>query len=122
METVRVGSVEEFAPLPARKVVEIGGEEIGVFRLDDGFYAWRNACPHQGGPVCQGRIYNRVLEALDAGRRSLGRRYDEERVHIVCPWHGLEYDIRTGRHPGNDGMALEAVAVQVQNGEVYVSL
>ena len=122
METVRVGSVEEFAPLPARKVVEIGGEEIGVFRLDDGFYAWRNSCPHQGGPVCQGRIYNRVLETLDAGRRSLGRRYDDERINIVCPWHGLEYDIRTGRHPGNDGMALEPVAVQVQGGEVYVCL
>ena len=122
MEMVRVGSVEEFAPLPARKVVEAGGEEVGVFRLEDGFYAWRNNCPHQGGPVCQGRIYNRVLERLDAGRRSLGRRYDEERVHIVCPWHGLEYDIRTGRHPGSAGMALKSVAVQVQNGEVYVAV
>jgi len=121
METVRVGSVGAFA-LRSRKVFEIAGEEVGVFRLDDGFYAWRNRCPHQGGPVCQGRLYNRVREALDAGRRSLGRRYDEERVHIVCPWHGLEFDIRTGRHPGNDGMALQPATVQIVDGEVYVSL
>ncbi|MCY4318028.1 MAG: Rieske 2Fe-2S domain-containing protein [Alphaproteobacteria bacterium] len=122
METVRVGSVEEFGPAPAKKVVEVAGMEVGVFRLEDGFHAWRNDCPHQGGPVCQGRIYRRVLETLDTGRRSLGRRYDEERINIVCPWHGLEYDIRTGRHPGNEGLALESVAVQVQGGEVYVSL
>ncbi len=121
METVRVGAVAEFAPR-SKKVVEVAGEEVGVFRLEDGFYAWRNVCPHQGGPVCQGRLYDRVHEVLDERLRSLGRRYDEERVNIVCPWHGLEFDIRTGRHPGNDGMALEPVALQVQDGQVYVSL
>ncbi|MCY3981177.1 MAG: Rieske 2Fe-2S domain-containing protein, partial [Alphaproteobacteria bacterium] len=106
----------------AKKVVELDRLEFGLFRLEDGFHAWRNDCPHQGGPVCQGRIYRRVLETLDTGRRSLGRRYDEERINIVCPWHGFEYDIRTGRHPGNEGLALEPVAVEVQGGEVYVSL
>jgi nitrite reductase/ring-hydroxylating ferredoxin subunit len=38
-----------------RKIVIDDKVEIGVFRIDGAFYAWRNDCPHQGGPVCQGR-------------------------------------------------------------------
>src|SRR5205085_1149417 len=39
-----------------RKIIIDDKVEIGVFRVDGAFYAWRNDCPHQGGPVCQGRL------------------------------------------------------------------
>ena len=52
METFNVGKIEEFED-KSKKVVTIGDEEVGVFRLGDEFFAWRNICPHQGGPICQ---------------------------------------------------------------------
>ena len=119
METVRVGAVDEFGDRTKRGVF-VGEEEIGVFRLGDEFFAWRNICPHQGGPVCQGRLYQLVRENLDADMKSHGRIYDNEKLNIVCPWHGLEFDIRTGQHPGTSDLALEPAMVQIEAGEVYV--
>ena len=121
MRRVRVGSVSDFED-PGKQVIVIGDDEIGVFRLGDSFHAWHNVCPHQGGPVCQGRIYPRVREELDDTMRSHGRIYDEQVKNIVCPWHGLEFDIRTGRHPGTPELALRAAEVTVEAGVVYVSV
>ena len=119
MQTVRVGRVDEFED-PGRKVVAVGETEIGVFCLDGEFYAWVNDCPHQGGPVCQGRFFTKVLEVLEADQSSHGRTYEEGTLHIVCPWHGFEYDVRTGKHPGAPDIALTPVTVQVQDGEVHI--
>ena len=121
MQEIHIGSVSDFADR-GKRVVTVGNLEIGIFRLGDDFFAWRNSCPHQGGPVCQGRLYSRVRERLDDEQRSHGRYYDDSRVNIVCPWHGLEFDIRTGRHPGSPSLALEPASVQVDAGEVYVRL
>ena len=121
MQTIRVGAVEEFEDR-SKRVVTVGDAEIGVFRLGDDFHAWRNVCPHQGGPVCQGRLYPLVRENLDDQMKSHGRLYDEDKLNIVCPWHGLEFDIRTGKHPGTAELALDPVTVQVEAGDVYVLL
>lgn len=119
MPVVKIGTVREFKP-GSRKVVKAGGREVGIFRLGRSFYAWENTCAHAGGPVCQGRIMNRVEERIAADGRSLGLRFSRTRVNIVCPWHGYEYDIRTGRHQGNPALRLKPIAVRVRNGAVFV--
>ena len=81
-----------------RLVVDAGGKAIGIYGLDGALYAYENICPHQGGPVCQGLIVSRVLELIDEKGVSRGNRFDDNELHVVCPWHGFEYDIRTGRH------------------------
>lgn len=122
VETILVGKVEDFDD-PGKKVVQVGEEEYGVFRLGGDFFAWRNECPHQGGPVCQGRLFKRVVEVIHADKTAHGRDYaDDGSMHIVCPWHGMEFDIRTGQFPGNPGMALEGAAVQVQGGQVFITV
>ena len=119
MQTVRIGAGKDFDD-PGKRVVVVDDEEFGVFRIGGEFFAWRNVCPHQGGPVCQGRVYPLVQENIDADMKSYGRIYDEKKVNIVCPWHGLEFDIRTGKHPGTVKLALEPAKVQIEAGEVYV--
>ena len=42
-------------PPGERLIVDIAGRSIGVFNVDGRFYALRNSCPHQGGPLCLGR-------------------------------------------------------------------
>ena len=50
-----VGRVAEIPP-GERKIVELEGRSIGVFNVWGTFYALRNACPHQAGPLCLGTI------------------------------------------------------------------
>ena len=121
MAEVRVGSVAEFGKR-GRKVVEACGREIGVFRLGSRFYAWENRCAHAGGPVCQGRVLNRVEEVIAADRTSRGFRFSARQVNIVCPWHGYEYDIRTGCHQGNPQVRLTPFPVEVRDGAVWVTV
>jgi nitrite reductase/ring-hydroxylating ferredoxin subunit len=104
-----------------RVVVDVEGVEIGIFRLDGRLYAWENRCAHFGGPVCQGALMNRVVERLDEGKRSLGDDFSDQ-LHIVCPWHGYEYDVRTGEHPSDPSARLRAIEVQEREGEIHVRL
>jgi len=122
VRTVRICREDELED-QGKTVVEIDGLQIGVFRLGHDFFAYKNLCPHQGGPVCQGRIYQKVVEKLAPDMKSRGRDFDTGGVHIVCPWHGLEFDVRTGKFAGAadvDIMSLEGYATQVQDGDVYV--
>ena len=105
-----------------RVVVADNNLEIGVFRLGDEYYAWENNCPHSGGPVCQGRVMNRVTEALDERKQSLGFRFVDEDVHIICPWHGFEFNIRTGTHPGDPQAQLTGFNIRLRDGGIYVEI
>ena len=52
----------------------------------------RNACPHQGGPLCSGLLTG-FLEASVPGDYQYTRRGEILR----CPWHGWEFDVKTGQ-------------------------
>mgnify|MGYP001176135341 CR=1 FL=1 len=121
MSELYVAKVEELADHERRIVVE-GDLEIGVFRVGDGFFAWENNCPHAGGPVCQGRVMNRVNEVLDDEKRAHGYEFVEDDVHIICPWHGYEFNIRSGAHPGEPNTQLRGFPVEVRGGAVYVRI
>lgn len=114
-----VANVSEFEEGDCR-IVSGHGLEIGVYRVDGDFCAYENRCPHQGGPVCQGKLIRKVEEVLGQHRTSLGLKYSEEQVHIVCPWHGYEYSVKTGVHPGDGNVRLRKFNVEERNGEVYV--
>jgi nitrite reductase (NADH) small subunit len=119
MREVHLGSASSFSD-PGRKVIEIDGTEIGVFQVKGQFNAYRNICPHMGGPVCQGKILPRVEEDIADDRKSRGLIFSKTQTNIVCPWHGYEFDIRTGCHQGNPQLRLRALEVRIADGEVFV--
>src|SRR5881227_1285783 len=119
MSEAIVAALTEDVREGGRVVVDVAGLEIGIFRLDGELFAWENKCVHAGGPVCQGTLMNRVTERLDGGRRSHGDDFAEE-LHIVCPWHGYEYDVRTGEHPADSRLRLRRVEVEEREGEILV--
>ena len=118
---VFVGRVADFAD-PGRRVVDIEGVEIAVFQKGGDFFAYENICPHIGGPACQGKILPRTLEAVEPDRTSTGRVFSKDQTNVVCPWHGMEFDIRTGEHPMNKRIRLRRVDVKIDDGHVVVTL
>ncbi len=119
MAELFVGKESEFEDRD-RKIIAQGDLEIGVFHVNGDFYAYENNCVHQGGPVCQGKILNKVEEVLADDKTSKGLKFSETDVHIVCPWHGYEYNLKTGRHPGDKNVRLKPLDVKISDGEVYV--
>ena len=86
-----VGWVDEIPP-GSRKIVRISGRSIGVFNVDGDFYAIRNRCPHQGAPLCEGKLWG-VLRADVPG----AFQYETRKQILTCVWHGWEFDIKTGQ-------------------------
>jgi len=79
-------------PPGGRKLVTVRGRPIAVFNLGGAFFGLLNRCPHEGGPMCEG-VLTGLIEADVPG----AYRYSREGEVLRCPWHGWEFDIRTGR-------------------------
>jgi nitrite reductase/ring-hydroxylating ferredoxin subunit len=110
---VVVGRVSDFGN-GDRKIIDVNGKSIGVFRVDDQFYALRNRCPHQFGPLCAGTLAPR---AVSGGPGDV--RMDPGPPLLACPWHGWEYDIATGQSfmgPGRGNVPALSYEVSVLPG------
>ena len=107
-----VARVGEIAPGTC-KLVAVAGREIGVFNLEGAYYALLSKCPHEGASLCKGRIVHRI-ESDEPGRYHVVQGNEM----IRCPWHGWQYDIRTGQSWCDpDNIALRQYAVTVAAGE-----
>ena len=91
MAKYQVATVEEIPP-GERKVVTVAGRSIGVFNIDGEFYALRNSCPHQGGPLCEGYLTGFLIAPVPGEYD-----YSREGEILKCAWHGWEFDVKTGQ-------------------------
>jgi nitrite reductase/ring-hydroxylating ferredoxin subunit len=103
-----------------RRIVFVGDNEIGVFRHDGEFYAYSNFCLHQGGPACEGLTIAKVEERLRPDKTSMGLFFSEDEMHFVCPWHGMEYDMKTGECVADRKMKLKKYKIVRKGEDVYV--
>ena len=62
-----------------------------------------------------------ALEDVREDKKSDGRVFSKDQLNIICPWHGFEFDIRTGEHPIKKRYRLRKVPVEVRDGYVYVT-
>ncbi len=103
-----------------RRIIFVGDNEIGVFREDGEFYAYSNYCLHQGGPACEGLTIAKVEEAILPDKTSRGLYFSEDEMHFVCPWHGYEYDMKTGECVSDRKLRLRRYKVVQKGDELYV--
>ena len=121
MADILVCKADELADGEVR-MVRAGGVEIGVIRHAGAWYAYRNHCPHQGGPACEGVRMPAVRELIGEGGVYLGQDFDEGEMHIVCPWHGYEFRITDGVHARDERVKLQKYRVTERDDGIYVSL
>jgi nitrite reductase/ring-hydroxylating ferredoxin subunit len=55
--------------------VKVADRVIAVFNVNGTLYAIDDTCTHEGGPLNEGDVND---------------------CAVTCPWHGAEFDLRTG--------------------------
>jgi nitrite reductase/ring-hydroxylating ferredoxin subunit len=103
-----------------RLIVRGARGEIGVIRHANAFHAYSNVCAHSGGPACEGLLMPQVVDLIDENREYQGQTFDENRMHFVCPWHGWEYDLKTGVCIGDPRLKLKKYDVVRRGDDLYV--
>jgi nitrite reductase/ring-hydroxylating ferredoxin subunit len=114
MATHTLWPIDDFPP-GSRRIVDVDGRSIGVFNVDGRLYALRNRCPHQGAPLCLGRV-TALVEAPAPGR------YAQTDVAVIrCPWHGWEFQLADGRAwIDPDTTRVRAYPIGVRHGRVVI--
>lgn len=120
MAEVFAGTIGEIIENNDRAIVKHGDLEIGVLHRNGELFAYRNHCVHQGGPACEGMTIAKVEDVILPDRTTAGQRFSDTEIHFVCPWHGMEYDLRTGVCAPNPKRRLQKFDVVQKGNEVYV--
>ncbi|MEM7345317.1 MAG: thiamine pyrophosphate-binding protein [Chloroflexota bacterium] len=96
--------VADVGELPEGQVdtVSAGHHAVCLIHTSEhGYTALDNRCPHQGGPLGEGQWDGQWL---------------------LCPWHGYEYDPKTGHPPEGYGDYATALPLEVRDDGVYVEI
>lgn len=84
------------------KLLHIGDQRIVLARTDKGFVAFEDHCTHRGGSLADGVLICDTVQ---------------------CPWHGSQFDVRTGRpRSGPAGEGIQVYRVEERGGEVCLML
>jgi nitrite reductase (NADH) small subunit len=105
----------EELPEGARRIVDTGRREVAVFNVRGELYALPNVCSHQLGPLCEGKITGTLVASEETGWVA---RWEYDGEVITCPWHGLEFHIKTGRCLAHPEVRLRSYEVLVEDGMV----
>ncbi len=103
-------------PPGSRKLITVRGRPIAIFNLGGEYFGLLNRCPHQGGPLCEGVLVG-LLQSRDPGAYT----YTRSGEILRCPWHGWEFDVRTGQsYSDPERIRTRAYPVEVEPGTAVV--
>ena len=71
VSVARVGDI----PLNEGRSYPVNGTMVGIFRLDDGYFAINDFCPHMGASLASGHV---------------------EDGSVMCPWHAWSFCVKNG--------------------------
>jgi nitrite reductase (NADH) small subunit len=100
-EFVRIGSKSDLPAENEAREFTVGERVICVANVRGTITAMDNVCLHRGGPLGQGII---------------------SRGKVVCPWHGWEFDPRTGAATHNPAARLAVYPIKIEGDDVLVEM
>ena len=95
---VKMATLDELPPGTAREV-EHEGRIYALFNVAGVISAIDGVCPHQGGPLAEGKL---------------------DGTTVTCPWHGWRFDVQTGRTPLGPKIKQPVYEVKVEGRDVLV--
>ena len=106
LDWYRVADVDEL-PQGRVKTVTAGVHSMALTHIDGEFTAMDNRCPHQGGPLGEGSV--------EVGK--------DGQCWLRCPWHGWDFDPKTGRPPGGHADSGQTLyPTEVREDGIYVGI
>ena len=97
---IRVAAVDDCPPGQGLEAVA-GDRIVALYNVDGDFRALAGVCPHQGGPLGKGALCGAI---------------------VTCPWHGWQFDVRSGRHCLSATIRQPSFAVRVEGNDVFVDI
>ena len=97
---IRVVRASECLPGTATEAV-VGDRIVALYNVEGIFYALDGVCPHQGGPLGSGLLDGCI---------------------VTCPWHGWQFDVRTGAHLLSKSVVQPSFEVRVEGDWIEVDL
>ena len=88
-------------PAGTIKEVQVGGKPVAIANVGGAYYAIDGTCLHRGGPLGQG-----VLEG----------------AVVTCPWHGWQFDLKSGTMPSGSRIKQSVFDVKVEGQDVLVAV
>jgi len=96
--------------------VKAFGTTVAIFNVGGRLFAVGNNCPHQGGPLCYGRVSGAHLPS-----RPHEYRYGWEGRVLACPWHGWEFDIENGQAMFDPSVRVKTYETRVEDGKIMLT-
>ncbi|NMO94223.1 Rieske (2Fe-2S) protein [Paenibacillus lemnae] len=112
---VHIVARSEDVPEGGHLLLQLEGREIGLYRVNGEFFALNNYCPHQGAPMCAGYVSGTTL-ASGVYEYQHGRSGEI----IRCPWHGWEFDIKTGLSLFSSRVRVKIYKVIVEDDQIGI--
>jgi nitrite reductase/ring-hydroxylating ferredoxin subunit/multimeric flavodoxin WrbA len=103
MDYIRVCSITELPP-GSQKIVDCGAHKVALFHFENEISAIANACLHKAGPLGLGLVEKKY-----------------EGNYVTCPWHGWEYNIKTGSAPPGYKDQQAVYEVKVEGDDILIS-
>jgi nitrite reductase (NADH) small subunit len=100
MSWQRIASLEDCPPGRCLEAL-VGERIIALFNVDGELHALDGVCPHQGGPLGRGELNGCV---------------------VTCPWHGWQFDVKTGRHQLSASIVQPHFPVKTESGGIWVEI
>lgn len=98
---VKIAAKNDLPASGETKEFACGDKMICIANVDGVLSAMDNVCLHRGGPLGQGMV--------DGGK-------------VICPWHGWEYDTKTGEASHNPSAKVAVYPVKVEGDNVMVEI
>ena len=105
------------------RLVKAARVEIGVIRHKGQVLRLPQPLPASGrAGLRRRRACRRWSTCIGEGGIYLGQSFDEDDMHIVCPWHGYEFHLSDGCHVVDRRLRLKKYDVVQRDGEIYVAV
>src|ERR1700680_4230069 len=104
-------------PEGSHKILKVRNIEIGIFNIGGEYHALSNWCPHEGGPICTGYVSGTVVSDQSTDWKP---RWIKDGEIICCPWHGYEFEIKTGACINREELRVRQYHVEKLDGKIKV--